>query len=255
VIRPTTIMRAIAFVLAGAILNLTPAGPTRAQMPPMPDQPLGQLSGDAFDREFLQEMIMHHAMAVMMAHPVVANAQHQELKDLATSIISAQTGEISQMRAWLQSWYGVDMPDPMVMMEMMHSGMGSGASAMPAGADPHSSGTIPAASGMSMGVPPSQMASGASSVAMGDPQLMAMQEMSMQEMAMMDALSTLPAPRLETVFLSMMIPHHQNAIEMAKLVPDRATHQELKTLAAKIIATQSGEIDQMNQLLASWYNL
>ncbi len=61
--------------------------------------------------------------------------------------------------------------------------------------------------------------------------------------------------RLDVVFLSMMIPHHQSAIAMAKLVPDRASHQELKDLATGIISSQSAEIDKMNGWLQSWYSL
>ena len=36
---------------------------TRAQMGPTMAQPLEQLSGDAFERAFLQQMTMHHGMA------------------------------------------------------------------------------------------------------------------------------------------------------------------------------------------------
>src|SRR5689334_12401844 len=38
---------------------------------PMMGQPLDQLSGDAFDRAFLTQMTMHHAMGVVMTRPVV----------------------------------------------------------------------------------------------------------------------------------------------------------------------------------------
>ena len=50
------------------LLTFAPAAstPSRAQMGP----PLDQLTGDDFDKAFLQQMIMHHAMAVMMARPV-----------------------------------------------------------------------------------------------------------------------------------------------------------------------------------------
>jgi uncharacterized protein (DUF305 family) len=53
----------------------------------------------------------------------------------------------------------------------------------------------------------------------------------------------------------MMIPHHESAIRMAQLVPDRAAHQELKDLAGQIIASQSAEISQMNTWLSSWFGL
>lgn len=64
-------------------------------------------TGDAFDEAFLSEMIVHHEGAVAMAEAALQNAAHAEIKDMAQSIISAQTAEISQMRAWLLSWYGI----------------------------------------------------------------------------------------------------------------------------------------------------
>jgi uncharacterized protein (DUF305 family) len=63
-------------------------------------------TGDAFDEAFLSEMIMHHEGAVEMAEAALKNAKHQEIKDMANAIISAQTTEINQMKDWQNSWYG-----------------------------------------------------------------------------------------------------------------------------------------------------
>mgnify|MGYP001589929938 CR=1 FL=1 len=62
-------------------------------------------TGDAFDQAFLSGMIMHHQGAVSMAQAALQNAKHQEIKDMAKAIISAQTSEISQMQQWQKSWY------------------------------------------------------------------------------------------------------------------------------------------------------
>ena len=51
-------------------------------------------------------MIVHHEGAVAMAEAALKNAEHQEIKTMATAIISAQTAEIAQMHAWLAEWYG-----------------------------------------------------------------------------------------------------------------------------------------------------
>lgn len=64
-------------------------------------------TGDAFDQEFLAEMIVHHQGAIDMAKLAQTNAKHQEIKDLANAIIKAQTSEIAQMKAWQTTWYGV----------------------------------------------------------------------------------------------------------------------------------------------------
>lgn len=61
-------------------------------------------TGDAFDRAFLEQMIMHHQSAINMAAPGETNAQHQEVKDLTTAIITTQTKEIQQMRQWQKDW-------------------------------------------------------------------------------------------------------------------------------------------------------
>ncbi len=57
-------------------------------------------TGDAFDQAFLSEMIVHHQGAVEMAQLALANAKHQEIKDLANAIITAQNNEIMEMKAW-----------------------------------------------------------------------------------------------------------------------------------------------------------
>ncbi len=62
-------------------------------------------TGDAFDQEFLTEMIVHHQGAVDMAQAALKDVKHQEIKDLANGIITAQEKEISMMKGWQASWY------------------------------------------------------------------------------------------------------------------------------------------------------
>ena len=50
---------------------------------------------------------------------------------------------------------------------------------------------------------------------------------------------------VNTDFAQMMITHHQGAIEMAKLAPDNAEHDELKELAEEIISAQERELEVM----------
>ena len=59
-----------------------------------------------FDREFIEQMIPHHQMGVMMARMVLARSDRTEIQDLARSIIRTQTAEIQQMRDWYAEWYG-----------------------------------------------------------------------------------------------------------------------------------------------------
>ena len=73
--------------------------------------------------------------------------------------------------------------------------------------------------------------------------------------AMMAKLESLRGDEFDKEFLMMMHMHHMGAIDMAKLVPDRATHQELKDLAHNIISTQTAEMEQFEGWLMSWYKL
>jgi uncharacterized protein (DUF305 family) len=66
------------------------------------------LSGDRLDQVFLEDMIMHHMMAVMMSRQLVVRdlAEHPAVEDLARSIATSQHAEMLTMRSWLQEWFG-----------------------------------------------------------------------------------------------------------------------------------------------------
>jgi uncharacterized protein (DUF305 family) len=61
-------------------------------------------TGDAFDKAFIEEMVVHHQGAIDMAQQAKINAKHEELKKLADDIITAQTKEIDQMKQWQKLW-------------------------------------------------------------------------------------------------------------------------------------------------------
>ena len=61
---------------------------------------------DQLDATFMAWMIAHHQGAIDMAALAQDRAGHQEVKDLATSIISTQSAEIATMQGWLDDWYG-----------------------------------------------------------------------------------------------------------------------------------------------------
>ncbi len=58
-------------------------------------------SGAAFDKLFLQLMIVHHQGALAMAKTEQASGENPDAEALATSIISGQTAQISQMQTML----------------------------------------------------------------------------------------------------------------------------------------------------------
>lgn len=53
-------------------------------------------------------------------------------------------------------------------------------------------------------------------------------------------------------FAQMMIPHHQQAVEMATLAQTRASDPEVKQLAAQVKAAQDPEITTMTGWLTTW---
>ncbi len=59
-----------------------------------------------FDATFIEEMIPHHQMAVMMANMLLRTTTRPEMIQLAKNIIEAQTREIEAMREWYTAWYG-----------------------------------------------------------------------------------------------------------------------------------------------------
>ena len=57
-----------------------------------------------FDRAFVDEMIPHHQMAVMMSNMLLSTTNRPEMNRLGSNIISAQTKEIDEMRQWYRDW-------------------------------------------------------------------------------------------------------------------------------------------------------
>ena len=56
----------------------------------------------------------------------------------------------------------------------------------------------------------------------------------------------------DVTFVTEMIPHHQQAVEMAELAADRAQSAEVRQLAEDIEAAQGPEIETMTQWLKDW---
>ncbi|WP_030528808.1 DUF305 domain-containing protein [Phycicoccus jejuensis] len=56
----------------------------------------------------------------------------------------------------------------------------------------------------------------------------------------------------DVMFSMMMVPHHEQALEMAELVPSRSDDPALRDLAQRIEQEQQPEIDRMRGWLYSW---
>lgn len=86
----------------------------------------------SLDQQFIDMMVPHHQAAVAMAELALERAEHAEIKNLAGAIISAQKGEIGQLKDWRRTWFGSDQTPGMDAMPMLPGmempGMGMGGS-------------------------------------------------------------------------------------------------------------------------------
>lgn len=58
-----------------------------------------------FDREFIEQMIPHHQLAIMMARMLQSGTSRPEMQQLAKNIIESQSKEIEKMQGWYGDWY------------------------------------------------------------------------------------------------------------------------------------------------------
>jgi uncharacterized protein (DUF305 family) len=101
----------IGFLMGGFVVSIAAtqfdegntASASEMTMSEMSDD-LADKTGDDFDAAFITAMIEHHEGAIDMAKLAATRAQHDEIKQLSQDIITAQEGEIAEMKKWQQQW-------------------------------------------------------------------------------------------------------------------------------------------------------
>jgi uncharacterized protein (DUF305 family) len=82
-------------------------------------------------------------------------------------------------------------------------------------------------------------------------------EMSQEQMRsmgmMMDPQELANKEPFDKAFIDAVIPHHQSAIEMAKVAHEKSHNPRIKELAEKIMSAQQAEIEQMTHWRQQWY--
>lgn len=58
-----------------------------------------------FDKAFIEEMIPHHQLAIMMSRMLESGTIRPEMLQLAKDIQISQAAEIEQMQGWYEDWY------------------------------------------------------------------------------------------------------------------------------------------------------
>lgn len=74
--------------------------------PALGAEPASDAKTAKYEIKFMQGMIDHHAMAIMMGEMCLAKATHQPLREMCQQVVTTQTQENQTMKSWLATWYG-----------------------------------------------------------------------------------------------------------------------------------------------------
>lgn len=189
---------------------------------------------------FARDMQTHHAQAVEMALIVREKSTDPTLRALAYDIITSQQQQMGQIYAWLEQWgLPQDSRQPAMAWMSARATPPAGTSGSPA-ATP-STGSMGSMPGLSGSDP-----SGNGSMLLPDGRMPGMA--SPEQLARLRQLRGRPA---ETLFLRLMIAHHEAGIRMAASILQRTSRLEVVTLATAIQRSQTSEVNLMRQLLRS----
>ena len=184
---------------------------------------------NAVDIGFAQDMSVHHEQTVLMSQIALRNGT-QEIRDLATSILSEQSQEIGAMRGWLLVWGQPPVdPSPMGWMGM------TAATVAP----------MPSMPGMAS-MPGMSMPS-----APADPN--SMTSVLMPGMATPDQMLQLynaHGKAFDILFCKLMIAHHLGGIQMAQAAVKDHAGSLVSNAAQQMVTGQYEEIGLLRAVLA-----
>ncbi|MFX0580259.1 DUF305 domain-containing protein [Nocardia nepalensis] len=173
----------------------------------------------AVDIGFSQDMSAHHAQAVEMAGVALIGSTDNDVRRLAYDILTTQQGQIGRMQGWLQLWgkpnQNVDGYMGWMTEEPGHTHSGAGAT-----------------SGHTMSGPAPSMPG-------------------MATTAELTALRQTTGPALDTMFLQLMLRHHQGGLTMIQHAAQHAETTAVRTLAATMATTQQGEAQLITTMLTA----
>ena len=172
----------------------------------------------ADDVRFMQQMIAHHAQAIVMAALVPTHSTRDDMKLIAQRIDVSQRSEISAMQHWLRD-RGETVPEPDA--HAMHAAMGHDMGHDMGAMSHHAGGAMPLMPGM----------------------------LTDAELAQLGAAR---GAEFDTLFLRDMIRHHEGALSMvADLFATRGAAQESQIygFASDVDTDQRAEIARMRALL------
>ena len=168
---------------------------------------------------FARDMQVHHDQGVELAMIIRDRTDDPDVRLLAYDIAATQAQQSGQMYGWLTQWELSQAASEPSMTWMTRPGSSDTGHDHTASAD--GSGHAP-----------------------GDP---------MPGLATADQIAELTAAsgvEAERIFLTLMIAHHQGAIDMADAVLDRSENSVVVAFATSVVQSQTSEIDLMQDMLA-----
>ncbi|MFE1597000.1 DUF305 domain-containing protein [Nocardia sp. NPDC058705] len=185
----------------------------------MPLEKASEPEPSAVDIGFSQDMTAHHAQAVDMAGVALIASTDNDVRRLAYDILTTQQNQIGRMQAWLQLW-GESNQNIDGYMGWMTDDHGSAGHHGSATGEPAMSGPMQQMPGMA----------------------------SQEEMT---ALRQSTGPALDTMFLQLMLRHHQGGVPMLDYAAEHAATTPVRTLATTMSKTQASESQLMTTMLAT----
>ena len=168
-----------------------------------------------FDQAYIDTMIPHHNSVIDLATTALDVLADERLVTIAQAVIDTQPGEIEQLKAFREEWYGDAEPAEMT-EEMMMVTMGnlSALNDCPGDQNMH----------MDLGSHEDMMNLMDSEWILGEFE---------------------KAENKDLAFIDLVIPHHQMAVHQSMVGLQLAEHEELRTLCQEVIDAQEAEIREL----------
>ena len=168
-----------------------------------------------FDQAYIDTMIPHHNSVVALATEALDVLEDERLVTIAQAVIDTQPGEVEQLKAFREEWYGDAEPAEMT-DEMMMVTMG----------DMDAMGGCTGQHGMEMDLGSHE-----------DMMNLMDSEWILEEFAKAD--------NKDLGFIDIVIPHHEMAVHQSYVGLQLAEHEELRTLCQEVIDAQEAEIKEL----------
>ncbi|WP_241976999.1 MULTISPECIES: DUF305 domain-containing protein [Cryobacterium] len=172
-------------------------------------------SGTSAEAGFARDMQVHHNQGVQLALVVRDRTDDPAVRLLAYDIAATQAQQSGQLFGWLTQWGLPQAGREPAMMWMTRAGR----------------------SGEEHG----------HSAAAGEGQAMP----GLATDAQVAELTAASGTQAERIFLTLMIAHHQGAVEMAEGVLDRSDNGPVRSFAQAVVTSQNSEIELMTSMLAA----